>query len=254
MPSHTAARRRPHPSAGRRALRRGAAACVAAPLVAHVASAQPASARPAPARPAAARREVAVEFAGGTAWSWRTPLTTRLPGAGAATLRARYATRPLRDAPYYAYRVGYGTPARGVEAELVHHKLYLENPRPPVERFEVTHGYNLATANLRAPAARYVVRVGLGLVVAHPEGRVAGRAVGPVRSRLGGGYHVAGATAQLGVGRRYPLGTGAVAAFAAPELKLTASGARVPLAGGGSVLVPNVAVHALAGLGVRRRW
>jgi hypothetical protein len=90
--------------------------------------------------------------------------------------------------------------------------------------------------------------------VAHPEGRIAGRAVGPVRSRLGGGYHIAGATAQLGVGRRHPLGRGAVAAFAAPELKLTASGARVPLAGGGSVLVPNVAVHALAGLGVRRRW
>jgi|GEM_PF-453630 len=249
MPSHTAPRRRPHPSARRRALRRGATACVAAPLVAHVASAQPAS-----ARPAAARREVAVEFAGGTAWSWRTPLTARLPGAAAATLRARYTTRPLRDAPYYAYRVGYGTPARGVEAELVHHKLYLENPRPPVERFEVTHGYNLATANLRAPAAGYVVRVGLGLVVAHPEGRIAGRAVGPVRSRLGGGYHIAGATAQLGVGRRYPLGRGAVAAFAAPELKLTASGARVPLAGGGGVLVPNVALHALAGLGVRRRW
>jgi hypothetical protein len=34
----------------------------------------------------------------------------------------------------------------------VHHKLYLENPRPPVERFEVTHGYNLATAGVRAPA------------------------------------------------------------------------------------------------------
>ncbi len=106
----------------------------------------------------------------------------------------------------------------------------------------------------RAPAGRYQLRLGIGVVVAHPEGRIAGRAVGPRRSLLGGGYHLAGATAQLGLGRRYAFGRGRTAAFAAPELKLTASAARVPLAGGGSVFVPNVAVHALGGLGVRRRW
>jgi len=204
--------------------------------------------------PPPARREVAVELFAGTAWSLRTPLTVRLPGEPPAALRARYTTRPLADAPYYAYRASYGTPARAVEAELVHHKLYLENPAPPVEHFEVTHGYNLATANVRAPAGRYQLRVGVGVVVAHPEGRIAGRPVGPVRSLLGGGYHVAGATAQLGIGRRYRLGGGATAAFAAPELKLTASAARVPLRGGGSVVVPNIALHALAGLGVRRAW
>ncbi len=213
--------------------------------------AHPAAAQPAPAP---ARREAAVELFAGTAWSVPTPLTVRLPGAAPATVRARYTTRPFADAPYYAYRASYGTPARAVEAELVHHKLYLENPRAPVEAFEVTHGYNLATANVRAPAGRYQLRFGLGVVVAHAEGRIAGRPVGPRRSVLGGGYHVAGATAQLGLGRRYPFGRGATAAFAAPELKLTASAARVPLAGGGSVFVPNVAVHALAGLGVRRRW
>jgi hypothetical protein len=99
-----------------------------------------------------ARREIAAEFYGGTAWSLRTLLTVRLPGAAPTRLRARYATRPLADAPYYAYRASYGTATRAVEAELVHHKLYLENPAPPIERFEVTHGYNLATANVRAPA------------------------------------------------------------------------------------------------------
>jgi hypothetical protein len=92
------------------------------------------------------------------------------------------------------------------------------------------------------------------VVVAHAEGRIAGQPVGTGRTLLGGGYHVAGATLQLGVGRRYPLGRGAVAAFAAPEVKLTASTARVPVEGGGSVQVPNVAVHVLGGLGVRRAW
>jgi hypothetical protein len=231
------------------AARLAAALAGASGVAAAQAAAPPGGGPPSPARP-----EVAVELFAGTAWSFRTPLTVRLPGAEPATLRARYTTRPFADAPYYAYRASSGTAARAVEAELVHHKVYLENPRPPIQAFEVTHGYNLATAAVRAPAGRYQVRVGLGVVVAHPEGQVAGRAVGPVRSLLGGGYHIAGATAQVGLGRRYLLGRGATAAFAVPELKLTASTARVPLAGGGRVYVPNVAVHALGGLGVRRAW
>ena len=221
-----------------------AAVALAGPTLSRGASAQ---SPPAPRD----RREVAVELFGGAAWSLRTPLTVRQPATPPATLRARYTTRPLADAPYYAYRVSYGTAARAVEAELLHHKLYLENPRPPVERLEVTHGYNLVTANVRAPWRRYTVRTGLGVVVAHAEGRVAGQPVGARRTRLGGGYHVAGPTAQLAAGRRYLFGRGALAAFAAPELKLTASLARVP-AGAGSVRIPNVAAHALVGLGLRR--
>jgi hypothetical protein len=199
------------------------------------------------------RHESTAELLGGTAWSLRTPLIVRQPGAPRVRLRARYSTRPWRDAPYYAYRVGHGSAQRAIEAELVHHKLYLENPAPPVERFEVTHGYNLATANARAPAGRWQLRLGVGLVVAHAEGRIAGAVLGRRRTFLGGGYHIAGATAQLALGRRYDLGRGTTTAFATPEAKFTASFARIPLEQG-SVLVPNVAVHALAGLGVRQRW
>ena len=199
------------------------------------------------------RREIAVELLGGTAWSLRTPLTARLPGAAPTTQRARYSTRPLADAPYYAYRVSYGTASRAVEAELLHHKLYLDNPRPPVERLEVTHGYNLVMANVRAPAGHVRVRAGLGVVVAHAEGRIAGQPVGERHTVLGSGYHVAGPVVQLGAGRRYLFGRGSLAAFAVPELKFTASLARVPV-GGGSVRVPNAALHALVGLGLRRAW
>ena len=200
-----------------------------------------------------AHEEIAIEVQGGTAWSLPTPLIIRREGAPSVRLRARYSTRPLADAPYYAYRLSRGSRTHAAEAELVHHKLYLDNPAPPIERFEVTHGYNLAMANVRAPAGRWQVRVGLGLVVAHAEGRIGGATIGRGRTLLGGGYHIAGVTTQLAVGRRFPLGRAPTAAFVAPELKLTASMARIPL-DVGSVLVPNVAAHALAGLGVRRRW
>ncbi len=201
-------------------------------------------------------RVVTAELFGGTAWSVPVPLVVRLPDQRIA-VTARYETRPFADAPYYAYRVGTGRDGRGMEAELVHHKLYLPDPPPPIEHFESTHGYNLVYANAVAPAAGWQLRLGLGLVVAHPEGRIAGRRVGRrtgrARTLIGGGYHIAGATTQVALGRRYALGRGRTVATAAPELKLTGAFARVPLEDG-DVLLPNVAVHALAGLGVRHRW
>jgi hypothetical protein len=203
--------------------------------------------------------EAHFEFLLGTAWSLATPLTVRLPDAPPLRRRVKYSTHPWSDAPYYAYRAGGGsTSARdvpaGYETELLHHKLYLDDPTPPIEHFEVTHGYNLITANAVRPADRLSIRFGIGVVIAHAEGRISGQRVGGSRrTLLGGGYHVAGITAQVAAGRRYPLARGQVVMYALPEAKITASVAQVPLGdAGGSVLVPNVAAHLLAALGVRR--
>jgi hypothetical protein len=208
------------------------------------------------AREAGAQSELerwSVEVFAGTAWSLPTPLVVRQRGEPDLRLRARWETRPWRDSPYYAYRFGRRDRGGAWEAELLHHKLYLANPPAEVQRLEVTHGYNLVTANrVVRPLEedQFLYRVGVGLVVAHPEGRVRGRELRPVRSLLGGGYHVAGGTFHLSAGRRVALGGGG--AFLAPEAKLTASWARAP-AGDVWLTVPNVAVHALAGLGYARR-
>ena len=197
-------------------------------------------------------RDLSAELFTGTAWSLPLPLTFELPN-GRVRIRARYSTRPFADSPYYSYRVGRATGVgHAIEAEMLHHKLYLENPTPPIDRFEATHGYNLVTANVVAPANGWQVRFGVGLVVAHPEGRIAGRYIGRVRTLLGGVYHIAGMTTQLAVGRRYPLGRARIALTAAPEAKVTASWARTPIAEG-RITMPNAAVHLLGGLGVRCR-
>jgi hypothetical protein len=198
-------------------------------------------------------RELNALLFAGTAWSLPTPLVIHLRSAPATRWTARYDTRPLADAPYYAYRIGAGA-GRVTEAELVHHKLYLANAHPPVDWFEVTHGYNLVTANVVPAGDGWRMRFGIGLVIAHPEGVVGGRRVDHARTLLGGGYHIAGVTTQLAVGRRYPLASGATALVVAPEAKLTASIARIPISADGELIVPNVAVHALAGLGVRREY
>jgi hypothetical protein len=63
-------------------------------------------------------------------------------------------------------------------------------------------------------------------------------------------YHIAGLTTQIAVGRRYPLQGGRTHVIASPEAKLTASWARIEV---DSIVirVPNIALHALGGFGVR---
>jgi hypothetical protein len=195
---------------------------------------------------AAGAQGLTAEVFGGTAWSLPLPLRIRQPGAAPVSLTARYRTRPWSGSPYYAYRLGY----RQWSAELVHHKLYLHNPTPDLEHFEVSHGYNLALVSraISLGEAPALFRVGLGLVVGHPEGRLRGKAINPVRSLLGRGYHISGLCLQAAVGPRLGI---AEHWFFRPEAKVTAAWAQMPLAGGGWVRVPNIALHTLLGFGYR---
>ena len=188
----------------------------------------------------------AAEIFSGTSWSLPMPLRIEQPGEETIRFRARYRTRPWRGSPYYAYRLGY----QQWSAELVHHKLYLQNPPPEIEHFEVSHGYNLAMVSRMIPAASapLTFRLGLGLVIGHPEGRIRGKAINPVKSLLGGGYHISGLNLQFAVGRQLGI---ADHWFLNPEAKLTAAWARMPLSGGGYATVPNIALHTLLGFGYR---
>jgi hypothetical protein len=202
------------------------------------------------AQTSCSRHALVADAMTGTAWNLPLPLSVSLPEQS-ARLQARYSTRPFDFPLYYSVRLGRLDPTgRGVEMELLHHKLYLENPRPPVDRFEVTHGYNMLMVNAVGPARGWAWRLGLGLVIAHPEGVVGGRNISGLRTRLGSGYHIAGVTAQLATGRRYPLGRGRTVFTMGPEAKLTASWARIGLRPG-HMDVPNVALHVLGGFGIR---
>jgi hypothetical protein len=206
----------------------------------------------APPALAQATQELAAELEIGGAWSLPLPLTVAIDDAR-STFTARYSTRPFQDAPYYSYRIARASNGRAVELEMLHHKLYLENPRDPVQDFQVSHGYNQAMLNVAQAGDGWGLRLGLGIVVAHPEGRIGGRDVGPLPTILGGGYHIAGIATQFSVARRHALSGGATAPTATFEAKITAASAHIAV-NGGSVTVPNIALHVLGGVGVRRRW
>jgi hypothetical protein len=189
--------------------------------------------------------EWTLELRGGSAYNFRTPLTIRQSGHEHVRLTARYETRAFEPPLYWDVRAARWSGDQAWELEFIHHKLYLENNPPEVEHFSVTHGCNLLTVNWARRHKGFILRVGGGAVLAHPESVVRGMKHKEDRGLLGKGYYLSGPTIQTAVERRLGLGK---RFFAALEGKLSAAYCRVPVSGGNAD-VATVAFHALFGLG-----
>lgn len=181
----------------------------------------------------------------GTAVSLPSDLVIRQEGEDDIELVARYDTRPFFEVPYYDIRVGRVDPRGAWELELVHHKLYLANRPEEIGLFEITHGYNLITANRALALGDVVLRLGAGTVLAHPESTIRGLVFDERQGILTTGWYFSGACAQLGAGWQRPLSDRWRLNI---ELKFTTALARVPVAGG-TADVPNLALHLVAGPG-----
>ncbi len=179
----------------------------------------------------------------GSAKSVATPLSIHQYGEERIHLIARYNTRPFAGSPYYAYRISKWSQNRAWEFELVHHKLYLSNPPDEVEQFNVSHGYNLITVNRAWLRRGFILRVGTGIVVTHPETTVRGKRL--TWEEGFDGFYISGITFQVAAGKKFTI-WGKL--FGVLEAKLTASYAVIPIQDG-NAYVPNAAVHGLFGLG-----
>ncbi|GIW25877.1 hypothetical protein [Meiothermus sp.] len=146
---------------------------------------------------------------------------------------ARFEGRDLEGFPYYTLRLWYGE--RGglrFELELIHQKLYFagaERNGAIFEQFKVTDGFNYLLFNLayalEAGPLRVVPRVGLGVIVPHPETVVRGLAWG-----IDGDprwYHLGGLGGQLALGLEAPW-----AVTPGLEGKFTLGYSRLNIAGG----------------------
>jgi len=194
------------------------------------------------ASPAAA--EWRFEAHAGSALSAPSPLTLRQAGQPELHLDAHWETRPWRDAPYYAYRLAWWRGRSGWELQQLHHKVYLSDPTPLVQQFEVTHGYNMVSLARAWRRRVWTARVGAGVVIAHPHSSVRGLTFSQ-QGGLFGGYFLTGPAVHAGIGARL----GDVVTLL-PEIRLTAARARVPIASGDAG-VPNFALHLQLGVGLR---
>jgi len=145
---------------------------------------------------------------------------------------ARFEGRDLEPFPYYAARLWVGSPTGlRYELELVHQKLYwLGGPGGEVvQQLNATDGFNYLLLNLAygegLGGLRLVPRLGLGVVVPHPETEVRNQAWGVDGDPRF--YHLGGIGGQLALGVEFP---GLPAALL--EAKLTLSQSRLQIAQG----------------------
>jgi len=194
--------------------------------------------------PAAAQAQVTFEYFMGSAVNLHTPLTIEQDGYPDISFTAHYSVRPLADRAYYAARIGFWNKDAntGWLIELLHHKLYLENPPPDVQHFEITHGYNMITVNRGWRLDKFTVMAGAGLVTPHTNSQIRG-----LGRSIDAPYTLAGVAFQGAGSRRFDLASWL---FVSLEGKVTAAWARVPVAEG-HASAPNVAFHGLAGVGVQ---
>jgi hypothetical protein len=118
---------------------------------------------------------------------------------GNVSFTGDYETRGLEGPLHYAWRISRWDEARGWELQLLHHKIYLQNPPAGVDALSVSHGFNIVTLNHAFEHEDWRMRVGLGPVITHVEARIAG-------TSYDGPYEIAGAAALIGIGRKLDLG------------------------------------------------
>ena len=61
------------------------------------------------------------------------------------------------------------------EFESLHQKLYLSNRPDEVQKFAISHGYNINMLNYALSKYGFIYRIGGGFVMTHPETQVRGK-------------------------------------------------------------------------------
>jgi hypothetical protein len=188
------------------------------------------------------------EFLTGVPHNLLTPLKISQEGEAEIYLKqAKYDSKPLQVPIYYSWRLGKWGETEGLELEVMHQKLYLQNKPDTVQHFEVSHGYNLVTINKAWKLDETVVRLGAGMVLAHPKTTVRGKTLFESGGILDTGYYLGGSTFGASAARQISI---TEQMYFSAEGKVTGSYAQIPI-NDGEAEVPNVALHLLLGIGYK---
>ena len=194
--------------------------------------------------PAMAMADWNIQLFTGSSYSFPSPLKIEQDDEKDINLTAEYETRAWStQAPYYALRIGKWTDNHAWEFESLHQKLYLTNKPDEVQKFAISHGYNINMLNYALSKYGFIYRVGGGFVMTHPETTVRSKSL----EDDGGlnGFYISGAGGQLAIEKRYIVTEKLSLSL---EFKMTAAYAEIPIADG-TATVPNYAAHGLIGIG-----
>lgn len=188
------------------------------------------------------------EASGGGVYNLPMPLTIYQDGTPAIRMTARFKTEPFTLPVYWDVRLGKIVGKRIYETELIHHKLYLKNTTAEVQKFNVSHGFNMLILNYGIERDKYRYKAGLGLVIAHPESKIRGLVFGNSTDDWDMGYYLTGPVVSASAERKIDMSKHVYLLFGA---KTTVALAKVPINGGNARFV-NVAGHLNLGVGLRK--
>lgn len=194
--------------------------------------------------PATGNAQIEFQAYLGSSFSAPSPVTITQHGEPDLRFTGHWTTGPFEDTWYYAGRIGLWQGNRGWLFDFTHHKYYLTNPPPQVQRFQITNGANMFTLSRGFRRGKLSYAFGAGPVIAFPIIKVRGQRL-PSDRGFWDGYYLAGGHLMVSVTRSFPLGAGFALLL---DGRVSASYIRVPVAGGHAA-VPNLAGHLHAGLG-----
>jgi hypothetical protein len=186
------------------------------------------------------------EFQSGGAYNAPMPLKISQQGYPNIKLTANYHTEALTLPVYMDVRLGRWQNHRSWELEFIHHKLYLDNTTSEVQKFNLSHGFNMVFLNRGFNQKTFRYHAGIGIVITHPESKIRGKDFGDSENTWDLGYYLSGPVINLAIskpiwlGNRFFINTEAKTTFAYTSVKVAQ----------GRADVFNLAFHLILGVGV----
>lgn len=182
---------------------------------------------------------IVLQVLGGAPINFPTTLTITQQDEPDINHHASWETRPWEQPLYWALRLRWQRERDGFEIQFLHHKMYLQDPPSTIQHFEVTHGFNVLTANYLRRSRPFHWRVGAGVTMPNTFATVRGEISDVHDYSIGGPAFLAGGGSELALTRRL---------FLSAEAQFIAGWGTDDVSRGEAKVV-SLAIHILVGLG-----
>lgn len=143
--------------------------------------------------------------------------------------KADFYSEPLVDPPYWSWRFSKWFKNKSIEFEAIHHKFYLRNKPAEVDRFGISHGYNMVLFNHGRQLGKVILRAGVGSAFVHGESTIRGMSYPEGPGFDIKGYRLKGLSLNFAVARQFRINK---TFYINSEAKINTSFANIPIVNG----------------------
>ena len=192
-----------------------------------------------------AQKKLNIELFTGLPYNLSLPLKISQAGEPDLYLTAKFNSQPFNIPIFWVWRISYWNDNSAWELEAVHHKLFLANKPAEVHEFSISHGLNLITVNRGWNLSSFILRIGAGIALAHPETTIRNQTLTEDGGIFHWGYYLSGPAFLFSAGKEFYI-TGNL--YVTCEARINSSYAYIPIKNGNAGLY-NISVQFIFGAG-----